>query len=255
MSKALIEALIKLFAIVAKEDGITEDEREKVRLVLRNLLNDDLVLEYMEMFDEESAELLREDRDITDEEHIATLCGGLNKELTRHQKIAALVQLTAVMLADGIIADREVELIELIREQFHVDDNDHASINLFVQGRSPGQLNNQNILIIDNNDYQDKVSFNHINREGIDGFIGIIHISQSNSYFIKNMGRNSVYMNGIPLTENHIKPFPSGSSIRGNFDTIYYTDIFLNSRRIDTFKNCRWKLIILAINSKMVTLV
>ena len=225
MSKVLIEALIKLFAIIAKEDGITEDEREKVRLVLRNVLNDDLVAEYMQLFDEECAKLLANDGNVTDEEHIAALCGDLNKELTRHQKIAALVQLTAIMMADGIIADREVELIELIREHFHVDNSEHASVNLFVQGRTPEDLNNQNILIIDSRDYDDKVAFNHIKREGIDGFIGIIHISQTNSYFIKNMGKNSVYMNGILLTENHIKAFPSGSSLRGNFETIYYTDV------------------------------
>jgi len=225
MSKALIEALIKLFAIIAKEDGITEDEREKVRLVLRNSLNDDLVAEYMEVFDAEAAELLRNDREMSDEDHILKVCSHLNTELTRHQKIAILVQLTAIMLADGIISDREVELIEIIREHFHVANSEHASINIFVQGRSPGELNNQNILIIDSIDYGDNVSFNHIRRDDIDGFIGIIHIAASNSYFIKNMGRNSVYMNGVALPENHIKPFPSGSALRGSFDTIYYTDV------------------------------
>jgi ABC-type multidrug transport system ATPase subunit/uncharacterized tellurite resistance protein B-like protein len=225
MSKALVEALIRLFAIIAKEDDVTEDEREKVRLVLRNVLNDDLVAEYMEMFDKEAAELMREDRNISDEEYIASLCTELNQELTRHQKIAALVQLTAIMLADGIISDRELELIELIRENFHVNDNEQASINMFVQGRSTGQLDNANILIIDSNDYEGNNKFHHIQREGIDGFIGLIHIPQSNSYFIKVIGRINVYVNGIALPENHIKPFPSGSSIRGSFDTIYYTDV------------------------------
>ncbi|RLD24766.1 MAG: ABC transporter ATP-binding protein [Bacteroidetes bacterium] len=225
MSKALIEALIKLFAIIAKEDDITVDERDKVKLILRNVLNDDLVEEYMHMFDEVADNLMSESRDETDEELIASLSKSLNTELTRHQKIAALVQLTAIMMADGIISDREAELIELIRENFNVDNAEQASINLFVRGRSPGQLNNQNILIIDGNDYGDSNKFHHIKREHIDGYIGLIHIPQSNSYFIKNMGRNAVYVNGIALPENHIKPFSSGSAIRGKFETIYYTDI------------------------------
>ena len=50
MSKALIEAIIKLFAILAKEDDVTQDEVDKVKLVLRNILNDEQVEEYMIMF-------------------------------------------------------------------------------------------------------------------------------------------------------------------------------------------------------------
>jgi len=225
MSKALIEALIKLFAIIAKEDDITVEERDKVKLILRNVLNDDLVEEYMIMFDAEGEKLMRNDRDQTDEELIIELSTSLNTELTRHQKIAALVQLTAIMMADGIISDREAELIELIRENFHVDNSEQASIQLFVQGLSPDQLNNQNILIIDDKDYSDTSVFHHIKRSSVDGYIGLIHIPQSNSYFIKNMGHNNVYVNGLALPFDHIKPFPSGSSIRGKFDTIYYTDV------------------------------
>jgi ABC-type multidrug transport system ATPase subunit/uncharacterized tellurite resistance protein B-like protein len=225
MSKALLEALVKLLAIIAKEDDVTVEERDKVKLVLRNQLNDELVEEYIKIFDDEVEKLLTEEREQTDEELISEVSKSLNSELTRHQKIAALIQLSAITMADGIISDREAELIELIRENFHVNTDEQASINLFVQGRSPGQLNNPNILIIDENDYGTTNSFHHIKRKPIDGYIGIIHIPKSNSYFIKNMGHNSVYINSIALQENNIKPFPSGSSIRGQFDTIYYTDI------------------------------
>ena len=225
MSKALLEALIRLLAIIAKEDDVTIEERDKVKLVLRNQLNDELVEKYLNLFDEEAEALMEEKRDQSDEELIIELSQSLNSELTRHQKIAVLVQLCAITLADGIITKREAELVELIRENFHVKNDEQTSINLFVQGRSPGQLNSPNMLIIDSNDYGTTNKFHHIKRDSIDGYIGIIHIPESNSYFIKNMGHNSVYLNGVVLPENHIKPFPSGSSIRGHFETIYYTDV------------------------------
>ena len=57
MSKTLLEALIKLFAIVIKEDNVTKDERNKVRDVLKNQLNEDLVQSYMVFFDEEVEKL------------------------------------------------------------------------------------------------------------------------------------------------------------------------------------------------------
>ncbi len=228
MSKALLEAIIKLMAIIAKADDVTVEERDKVKLILRNLLNDDLVKEYMIMFDDEVEKLMSNAQGQSDEELLVALVNSLNTELTRYQKVAALVQLSAITMADGYISDRESELIELVRENFHVENSELASINMFVTGRSPGQLNNDNILIIDDNDYGKTNNFHHIKRQPIDGYIGIIHIPESNSYFIKNMGQNNAFVNGVDLPENHIKAFPAGSSIRGKFDTIYYTDVISN---------------------------
>jgi len=225
MSKALLEAIIKLIAILANADEVNDEERAKIKLVLRNLLNEDLADEYLQMFNSEVEKLTKNASDKRDEDHLKELCTALNKELTRHQKIATLVQLTAITMADGIISERESELIEIIRGIFNIAVEELASINMFVIGRSPGQLNHNNILIIDSNDYGDTNVFNHLKRDPIDGYIGIIYIPNTNSYFIKNMSRNNTFVNGVVLPENHIKPFPSGSSIRGQFDTIYYTDV------------------------------
>ena len=214
MSKALLEAIIKLMAIIAKADDVTIEERDKVKLILRNMLNDDLVKEYMIMFDFEVEKLTNNTQTQTDEELLIALVNSLNTELTRHQKVAALVQLSAITMADGYISERESHLIELVRENFHVENSELASINMFVTGRSPGQLNNDNILIIDENDYGKTNNFHHLKRQPIDGYIGIIHIPETNSYFIKNMGQNNAYVNGVDLPENHIKAFPAGSSIR-----------------------------------------
>ena len=228
MSKALLEAIIKLMAIIAKADDVTVEERDKVKLILRNLLNDELVKEYMIMFDDEVEKLTNNTQTQTDEELLIALVNSLNTELTRYQKVAALVQLSAITMADGYISERESQLIELVRETFHVENSELASINMFVTGRSPGQLNNDNILIIDENDYGKTNKFHHLKRQPIDGYIGIIHIPETNSYFIKNMSKNNAYVNGVDLSENHIKAFPAGSSIRGKFDTIYYTDVIAN---------------------------
>jgi ABC-type multidrug transport system ATPase subunit/uncharacterized tellurite resistance protein B-like protein len=233
MSKALLEALIKLMAILANVDNVNNDEREKIKLVLSNLLNYELLRESMQLFDEEVDKLISESRDKTDKELITELCTSLNKELANHQKIAALIQLTAITLADGIISDHEAALTELVRENFKVETGEFASINMFVKGRSPGQLNHKQILIIDDNDYGTTNVFNHLKRAPIDGYIGVIHFPRTNSYFIKNMGQNNVFVNGLALPKGHIKAFPSGSSIRGQFEPIYYTDVitrFQNNR-------------------------
>lgn len=105
MSKTLLEALIKLFAIVIKEDNVTKDERNKVRDVLKNQLNEDLVQSYMVFFDEEVEKLSNSPR-VKEEMLIDSLCESINQELTKHQMYAILLQLNAVTLADGTISTR-----------------------------------------------------------------------------------------------------------------------------------------------------
>jgi len=224
MSTKLLEALIKLFAIIAKEDGVTREERENVRLVLSYELNERITESYLELFDREAEKLLQV-RETTDEPLIQELCFSLNKELTRHQKISVLLQLIAITIADGIVTEREDELIAHIREGLHIEEQEGKAIRQYVIGRSPGQLNNPNILIIDANKYVDRAKFQHIYRAPIDGYLAVLHIPESSSYFLKNMGQNEVTLNGIILPVNHIRPMSPGSSLKGKFETLYYSDI------------------------------
>ena len=103
MSKALLEALMKIFAIVVNVDTVNNAERDKLRAALANILNEKLVDYYMEFFESE-VEKLSQLNDLHEKEQIIELCHSLNKELTRHQKIAMLLQLTSIMIADGEIS-------------------------------------------------------------------------------------------------------------------------------------------------------
>ena len=230
MSKELLEALLKIFAIVVNVDMVTESERNKLQNVLRNILNEKLVIYYMELFEAE-VEKLNQEKNFDQEKLIIELCSSLNKELTRQQKIAILVQLTAIMIADGEISEGELEVARVIRKQFKVEAKDYEALKQFVVGRSPGQLDSKNILVVDNTDYTGSNKFHHINRNLAEGFLAILHVPHSGSYFIKNMGKNEVFLNGMSMIDGHIRPFAAGSSIRGKFNPLYYSDV------VTTFKD------------------
>ncbi|MCB0504989.1 MAG: ATP-binding cassette domain-containing protein [Cyclobacteriaceae bacterium] len=224
MSKTLLEALIKLFAIVIKEDNVTKDERNKVRDVLKNQLNEDLVQSYMVFFDEEVEKLSNSPR-VKEEMLIDSLCESINQELTKHQMYAILLQLNAVTLADGTISTREEELVEHIRANFKVDPKEFEVLKNFVVAQNREDFIGDNILIIDAQDKDANANYHQLKRKGVDGFISIIYFQDINSAFIKKLGMTEVFLNGIALPNNHIKAFSEGSSIRGKFETVYYTDL------------------------------
>ena len=48
MSKTLVEVLLQLFAIIVKEDNVTNAERDKIIEILKNQLNEELVQKYIQ---------------------------------------------------------------------------------------------------------------------------------------------------------------------------------------------------------------
>lgn len=224
VSKTLLEVLIKLFAIIIKEDRVTSDERDKIKEVLKNQLNEDLVLKYITFFDNE-VEKLNKLSSINEEKLIDKLCQSVNKELTKHQMYAILLQMNAVTMADGTITKREEELVECVRVNFKVSNSDFDLIKEFVVVHKIEDIKNENVFVIDTQEDNDDYNYYHLKRTNLNGFIAIIHFQNTNTAFIKKIGLSEVVLNGIRLPNNHIKAFTEGSSIRGKFETIYYSDI------------------------------
>jgi ABC transport system ATP-binding/permease protein len=50
MSELILKALLRLFAIVAKEDQVTRQEREQIRNFLKEHLNESKVEDYLLLF-------------------------------------------------------------------------------------------------------------------------------------------------------------------------------------------------------------
>lgn len=224
MSKKLVEALLKLFAIIVREDNVTRDERDKIREVLKNQLNEDLVQKYITFFDNE-VKKLNSLPSIDEEKLIDEVCQSVSEELTKHQMYAILLQMNAATMADGTITDREKELVERIRNNFKVDLEDFDLIKEFVVSQKIEDFKHASVFIINSEEDNETNSYYHLKRENLNGFIAIIHFQKTNTAFIKKIGLSEVVLNGIRVPNNHIKAFTEGSSIRGKFETIYYSDL------------------------------
>lgn len=227
MSEPLLQAIIKLFAIVAKEDSITEQERDQIKTFLLDHLNKGAISRYLTTFDEYSDQIIKEKNNHQQEiDIIQKFCNKVNKELTQKQKTVIIHELIGIILADGRISEREEELVKFIGQQFKLSEEDIPLIKMYITGAEPSQLNHPNILIINNEKPQGTVKYKHLLREDMQGFVAILYLEDTDTYFIKQLGDTDLFLNGVPLKKNKIQIFAIGATLRGEkIKPIYYGDV------------------------------
>jgi ABC-type multidrug transport system ATPase subunit/uncharacterized tellurite resistance protein B-like protein len=231
MSEVILKALLRLFAVVARQDEVTRQERDQIRIFLIDHLNEVKVNEYLAQFDEYAAEVPKEGLD--DSEYIRQICTEINQALTRKQKYVIVLDLVRIVLADERITQREEELIQIICASFSIDQRDLSAIRTFVTVQEASHLDHPELLIIDN---QEDAVFNHalhIKRKHLKGFVEILYMQGAELYFIKYLGNSEVFLNGVPFKSGSIRVLSVGSTIRWDKDDpVYYGDIESRFKRL-----------------------
>lgn len=227
MSEPLLKAIIQLFAIVAKEDEVTDQERDQIEAFLHDHLNKNAVAHYLKRFDEYSESIVIEKNvDIIEEQkRIKSICSHINEELTQKQKVVIILELMVIILADGHISKREEELVRSIGSAFNISEEEVELIKTFVIGTAHEDFTSEKVLIIDSQQHQ-QAHYKHLFREGLKGFIAILHLEKADTYFIKYQGTSDVYLNGVPLKSGKKSVLAIGSTIRADKTApVYYGDV------------------------------
>ena len=119
MSEPLLKAILRLFAVAAREDEVTKQEREQIKIFLDEHLSQSTIDSYLLVFDEYVQKLLPRSHDLTTElARIHEICSEINPNLTQKQKVVVLLELINIVQADGIITDRKSQLVDAIALNF-----------------------------------------------------------------------------------------------------------------------------------------
>ena len=237
MSGPLLTTIIKLLAIIAKEDGIQEQERSQVESFLVDNLNSKSIPRYMKEFDDFAKKLSDESHiNRADVKQLTTLCYQVNAELTFQQKIVVILELVGVMMADEKITDRENILVESIGAAFNFDDEIIEKIIEFSSATNIKEITAEDVVVV--SDKQNEYATKHIFRQDFEGFIAFLRITgESECYFTKYIGNKNTFLKGIPMRLNKVKAFALGSSIRQDgCEPIYYGEVinlFIDPEKID----------------------
>jgi ABC transport system ATP-binding/permease protein len=223
MSEPLLRAILRLFAVVAKEGDVTRQERDQIRNFLLEHLSQSSVESYLNFFDE----LIKSPQaNVGDVDKIRQLCGEINPELTQKQKLIIILELVSIIQADGHISDTEERLVNTIGESFKISQRDIDAIKMFVLGQEASELDHDHILIVDSSSSSVFSKAKHFARPHLDGFVAILYTEEHGIYFMKYSGHSEVYLNGVPLKSGKINVLAVGSLLRWEKDDpLYYGQI------------------------------
>ncbi len=237
MSEQILKALMQLFAIIARPESNAADRRTIVEFFLKRQLNQELVSEYLKVFDR-YYHLHQQKQKDTDSRRrrisassvrVLRICTEINEELAQPQKIIVLIQLLEFVKSDNDeITPQEMEFVSTVAETFNISQDEYYQIKDFVLFSFDQVPDSPAVLIIDHKEtipYREN-SARHMKVDDLLGQIRVLHVSSANLYFIRYIGVNEINMNGQLIEKDKVYAFNTGSSIRNQqIDPIYYSDI------------------------------
>ncbi len=157
MSEEILKALMQLFAIIAKQDdGATQSERKFVEEFLVFQLSQDLVKEYLQLYDEfvgtvdldEDGKPKKKLTSVKDSVKTLGICKKINKTLTQKQKVVVLVRILELIATDGSFTEQRMAIINTVAEVFKFDKTEFDAIVNFCAKRAEELKDEPQIMVI-----------------------------------------------------------------------------------------------------------
>jgi len=236
MSEEILDALMQLFAIIAKQDdGVEANEIEYVQNFLKSQLPKEKVVEYMEFFNKKAGvndAPVKGGKDgekkltsVKDSVRILGLCKKINKKLSQPQKVVVLVRLFELVNADRNFSEQRMAIINTVAEVFKLPNDEFQLIKLFVIENADLQLDFSEVLLVSDSENLNEHS-KFIKTDKLDEKIVILNVQSTDLYFLKYTGAESVALNGLILNNKRIYLFAPGSTIKfPKGKPIYYSDV------------------------------
>jgi ABC transport system ATP-binding/permease protein len=231
MSENILKALMQLFAIIAKVDGVSNDGRKIVQMFLKQQLNEELTEKYLALFDQFLEEQNRparrkfegEQASVKDSVKVLRICTQINAELAQKQKFIVLIRLLEFISADKVISAQEMEFVTTVSSTFNIDGKEYENIRSFVLESVPVT---ENTLLVSKSPAEGVPSGRYIHSEGLHGSFWILKIPKADIYVGKYEGDTELYLNGLLIRKGQVYLLTHGCSIRSTKITpVYYSDI------------------------------
>ncbi len=244
MSERILKALMQMFAIIARVDGINDNGRLIVQSFLKQQLNQELVDQYLAIFDEylEIHHQISKKKDGTAKRtslhsvKVLRICTQINSELTQVQKVVVLIRLIEFINSNTEISEQENEFVKTVAETFNIDNEEFISSMKFVRASLDSVPDSSKVLVIDNKTSHSYKEAKHIYAEGVTGQARILWVPSVNIYALLYFGKSDLYLNGQVLNQGKVFILTPGSSLRSSkVKPVYYSDI-LSAFMSDTTK-------------------
>src|SRR5688572_21129439 len=204
MSERILRALMQMFAIIAKVDGINNTGRQIVQSFLKQQLNLELVETYLRVFDEyleshQNASKKKEGaakRTSLNSVKVLKICTQINQELEQPQKVIVLIRLLEFIYSSNEISEQEYEFVVTVAETFNIPNEEFLLLKAFIEDSSERIPNNPNILVINDkvNGYGNQSK--HVYCEPMHEDVRIVQIQSVAMYALRIYGKIELQLNG-----------------------------------------------------------
>ncbi|MCC7302378.1 MAG: ATP-binding cassette domain-containing protein [Bacteroidia bacterium] len=234
MSERILKALMQLFAIIAKVDGVTSSSRGIVQTFLKQLLSNEQVEAYLKIFDEflEAHHQVSKRKDGSAKRtslnsvKVLKICTQINAELEQKQKIVVLVRLIEFIHSSNEISEQELEFVQTVAETFNVESEEFKRILGFIQSPESQVPDSASTLVVDHHKENPYQLSRHIHSEGMNGHLRVLYIDSVDMYIIMYFGTSDLLLNGQNIAPSKVYILTPGSSIRSSkVAPVYYSDI------------------------------
>jgi ABC-type multidrug transport system ATPase subunit len=234
MSERILRALMQMFAIIAKVDGVNNTGRAIVQSFLKQQLSQEQVDTYLKIFDEylEAHHQVSKKKDGTAKRtslnsvKVLKICTQINQELEQPQKVIVLIRLLEFIYSSNEISEQEYEFVTTVAETFNIPNEEFLSLKHFVEDKAEIFPNSPNILVINNKEGGYKNSSKHILCETLPDDVRVIQIESVGMYALRIYGNIELQLNGQGISKERVHILTPGSSLRSSkVKPIYYSDI------------------------------
>lgn len=234
MSERILKALMQLFALVADVDGVSNPSRKIVELFLKHQLSQDMVMEYLVLYDEfletyhkvSKKKEGKKKRTSLNSVKVLKICTQINTELAQKQKVIVLLRIVEYVNSYEASTEQEDEFITTVAESFNISSQEFNLIKEFTTFENGDAPNNQNTLIINDKPNESDTKNKRLAAENLDGELSILSIESVGLFILKYFGKTELLLNGQAIGPKTCYILTAGSAIRSSkVNPIYYSDI------------------------------
>ena len=234
MSERILRALMQMFSIIAKVDGISNTGRSIVESFLKQQLNKEQVEKYLIIFDEfieaQHANTKKKDgsakRTSLNSVKVLKICTQINQELEQPQKVIVLIRLLEFIHSSDEISEQENEFVITVADTFNISITEYNQLRAFIEDTAEKIPNAANILVINNKDNGYENACKHIYCDALTSDVRVIQIVSLGMYALRIYGNMELQLNGQSISKERVHILTPGSSLRNSkVKPIYYSDI------------------------------
>ena len=234
MSERILRALMQMFAIIAKVDGISNTGRSIVESFLKQQLNKEQVEKYLVIFDEfieaQHAGSKKKDgsakRTSLNSVKILKICTQIYQELEQPQRVIVLIRLLEFIYSSNEISEQENEFLITVADTFNISTAEFDQLRAFIEDTAEKTPNTPNILVINNKENGYGNACKHIYCDTLTSDVRVIQINSVGMYALRIYGNIELQLNGQGISKGRVHILTPGSSLRSSkIKPIYYSDI------------------------------